>query len=298
MHRLPRWSDSSPVMSPAAFFPRPISLSRNDTFPPRRGARVYGGFQTRIPPGPLLPSTRLAKKAKTPPPPRRPVQAPQQRRSRANASPSAARSCYVLAFAALGLIMLGGVSAFARLRRERESAPPRAHPEDCVHEEQSYTGLPPAKHLQSPDAKVKYNSFPPSSGPHYQQPAPWGIYTDPVKQTILVHNLEHGGIVIQYGDVEQGRRRRAAVLLPGRSVRARRRALPEARQDKFALTAWNEPRVRPEPGRDFKDADPATATSSRARSSTRSALVEVPRRAPEQGRRALRRASRTWRRAP
>ena len=35
---------------------------------------------------------------------------------------------------------------------------------------------------QDTDAKVDYNSFPPSSGPHYQSPAPWGIYEDPVKQ--------------------------------------------------------------------------------------------------------------------
>ena len=46
----------------------------------------------------------------------------------------------------------------------------------------------------------KYNSFPPTSGNHYVTPAPWNLYTDPVDQRILVHNLEHGGVVIQYGN--------------------------------------------------------------------------------------------------
>lgn len=46
---------------------------------------------------------------------------------------------------------------------------------------------------------VTYNSNPPTSGPHYDIPAPWGIYnSDPPKDERLVHNLEHGGIIISY----------------------------------------------------------------------------------------------------
>lgn len=46
---------------------------------------------------------------------------------------------------------------------------------------------------------VAYNSTPPTSGPHYDTPAPWGIYrTDPPQDEQLVHNLEHGGIIISY----------------------------------------------------------------------------------------------------
>ena len=48
--------------------------------------------------------------------------------------------------------------------------------------------------------RPKYNSFPPTSGNHYATPAAWNLYTDPVDQRILVHNLEHGGVVIQYGN--------------------------------------------------------------------------------------------------
>ena len=46
----------------------------------------------------------------------------------------------------------------------------------------------------------KWNTDPPTSGPHYQIPVIWGTYTEPVNQAQLVHNLEHGGVAIQYGD--------------------------------------------------------------------------------------------------
>ena len=54
-------------------------------------------------------------------------------------------------------------------------------------------------HVTSLAAKVKYNSFPPTSGTHYQYPAVWGHYNAPLVLVQEVHNLEHGGIVIQYG---------------------------------------------------------------------------------------------------
>ena len=44
-----------------------------------------------------------------------------------------------------------------------------------------------------------WNTDPPTSGPHYEVPAVWGSYTEPVNQAQLVHNLEHGGVAIQYG---------------------------------------------------------------------------------------------------
>ena len=54
--------------------------------------------------------------------------------------------------------------------------------------------------ITTPDgSSPKWNTDPPTSGPHYQVPAVWGVYTDPVNQAQLVHNLEHGGVAIQYG---------------------------------------------------------------------------------------------------
>jgi len=45
-----------------------------------------------------------------------------------------------------------------------------------------------------------YNSNPPTSGPHWPSPAPWGVHTQPLPDEMLVHNLEHGGVWISYKD--------------------------------------------------------------------------------------------------
>lgn len=47
--------------------------------------------------------------------------------------------------------------------------------------------------------KPKWNSSPPTSGPHFGQSAVWGSYDEPVSLLRTTHNLEHGGIVIHYG---------------------------------------------------------------------------------------------------
>jgi len=54
------------------------------------------------------------------------------------------------------------------------------------------------KHIPEGE-RVTYNSNPPTSGSHYQVPAAWGIYSlKPPVDERLVHNLEHGGIIISY----------------------------------------------------------------------------------------------------
>jgi hypothetical protein len=46
-----------------------------------------------------------------------------------------------------------------------------------------------------------YNSRPATSGPHWPAPARWGVYTTQQPDERLVHNLEHGGIVIAYNGI-------------------------------------------------------------------------------------------------
>jgi hypothetical protein len=55
-------------------------------------------------------------------------------------------------------------------------------------------------HVTSLTAKVKYKTFPPTSGKHYYVPAVWNRYSQPLVLVQEVHNLEHGGVIIQYGD--------------------------------------------------------------------------------------------------
>ncbi len=56
-----------------------------------------------------------------------------------------------------------------------------------------------ASHVEEVPEGFEYNSYPPTSGPHSPSPAVWLNYSEPVDQLSLIHNLEHGGIVIQYG---------------------------------------------------------------------------------------------------
>ena len=105
---------------------------------------------------------------------------------------------------------------------------------------QPATHVPPAKMPKG----FKYNSFPPTSGPHHPNPAVWAVYDRVVEQKHLIHNLEHGGIVIQYGedvstatlnDTVAWYREDAngiviAPLPPGRKA--------EKLRDKITLAAW------------------------------------------------------------
>ena len=55
------------------------------------------------------------------------------------------------------------------------------------------------RHLQTPEEPhLAYNSEPPTSGPHLPYIAPWGIHTDPIIKELQVHNLEDGGVLVQY----------------------------------------------------------------------------------------------------
>ncbi|HEX2863832.1 MAG TPA: DUF3105 domain-containing protein [Deinococcales bacterium] len=54
------------------------------------------------------------------------------------------------------------------------------------------------EHITLGAPHAPYNSYPPTSGPHTAEVAPWGVSQQPIAQETLIHNLEHGGIVIQY----------------------------------------------------------------------------------------------------
>jgi hypothetical protein len=55
--------------------------------------------------------------------------------------------------------------------------------------------------IATPDGTSdEWNTDPPTSGPHYEVTAIWGSFQEPVNQAQLLHNLEHGGVAIQYGD--------------------------------------------------------------------------------------------------
>ena len=55
------------------------------------------------------------------------------------------------------------------------------------------------RHLASAsESHEPYNTEPPTSGPHLSYLAPWGVHTRPIARELQVHNLEDGGVVVQY----------------------------------------------------------------------------------------------------
>ncbi len=61
--------------------------------------------------------------------------------------------------------------------------------------------VPPGQgvHVPSLTKKFPWNTDPPSNGQHYPLWAVWGFYTDPINPRMVVHNEEHGGIVLWWG---------------------------------------------------------------------------------------------------
>jgi hypothetical protein len=54
-------------------------------------------------------------------------------------------------------------------------------------------------HIATADSPHEpYNSDPPTSGPHLPYIAPWGVHTRPIPPELQVHNLEDGGVLVQY----------------------------------------------------------------------------------------------------
>ena len=54
-------------------------------------------------------------------------------------------------------------------------------------------------HIAEGDPHDPYNSTPPTSGPHLGGAiAAWGVSREPIPDEVQVHNLEHGGVMLQY----------------------------------------------------------------------------------------------------
>jgi hypothetical protein len=65
----------------------------------------------------------------------------------------------------------------------------------CAEEELADQG---ADHVGTVPEGFEYNSFPATSGPH-SDTVIWSAYAEPLPEINVLHNLEHGGIAVQYG---------------------------------------------------------------------------------------------------
>ena len=106
------------------------------------------------------------------------------------------------AIALVGLVMLGGVLIWLSQRGggDSQEVADKMRAAGCTYQTTKAEGR---EHVRD-GTNVKYKVFPPTSGNHYAVPVVWNAYDSPIEEERVVHNLEHGGIVIQYGkDVPQ-----------------------------------------------------------------------------------------------
>jgi Protein of unknown function (DUF3105) len=101
----------------------------------------------------------------------------------------------ILAFAAIAAVVTIAVGLVVQARRSQLARTLRAG--GCV-----LSSFPeqPRRHVSVLPRSFRYNSFPPTSGPHAPRPVRLLVYIEgSLPQLAVVHNLEHGGIVVQYG---------------------------------------------------------------------------------------------------
>ncbi len=148
----------------------------------------------------------MAKKPRTPPPPRR-VQAPKQRHAPRQGPTQAQQRLILYGVAAAGIVALavvlivvvggGGGGSGSAGNPQAIAATLRAG--GCTLA--TSKAAPSAQHIASLNASthVTYSTYPPVSGRHYYIPPIWNDYTQAVDPRQAVHAEEHGGIVIWVG---------------------------------------------------------------------------------------------------
>lgn len=91
---------------------------------------------------------------------------------------------------------------------------------------------------------VQYNSVPPVGGAHWPSPASWGASATQLPDERVVHNLEHGGIVIDYNSISADDLTKLKSLLSSyprdryNEVKIVLQAYDKIAPGTIALTAW------------------------------------------------------------
>jgi Protein of unknown function (DUF3105) len=136
----------------------------------------------------------VAKKDRVPTPPKRPVQAPKPYHQERDTRRSR------LIFIGVGVVLLLAAAAvglaFVLTGGDDDASGRVGSSGDC--EVQTFDAIG-RTHVEEALDDSEYNSLPATSGNHSPQTAIWNLYDQPVPQFHAIHNLEHGGVIVQYG---------------------------------------------------------------------------------------------------
>jgi hypothetical protein len=130
------------------------------------------------------------------------VKAPKQRAASSNESDAQRRALVI--GAAIGGVALGFVVVAVLLGvmgsggPDEEALLAKMEAAGCTFQREP--ALEGAHSVAAGGKSDKWNTDPPTSGPHFGVSAIFGIYEDELELARVVHNLEHGGIYILYGE--------------------------------------------------------------------------------------------------
>ncbi len=121
------------------------------------------------------------------------MQAPKRRVEKHDDTADRRKLLPLVAFAALGVVALAAVVGLLALTGKSSS---KSTGKGIQKDPAIASTMGAAGCLAD---KVDWNTFPPAGGQHYGFWAVWGFYTDPVNPKQVVHNEEHGGVVLWWG---------------------------------------------------------------------------------------------------
>ena len=101
--------------------------------------------------------------------------------------------------------------------------------------------MPTANHLTDPGETVSYSTVPATSGNHWFTPSECGIYDEELSDERVVHNMEHGHVIISYNlpdDEEVSRMIQLAEELPSLNRLGIVRPYSKIDEGTVAVTAW------------------------------------------------------------
>jgi hypothetical protein len=146
------------------------------------------------------------KKPRTPTPPRA-VQAPRRRddKRKVGLDMGLGHRNALYLFSAAGVVLLAVVVAVVALgggskTNDKKVAEAMAAAGCTFKTVKAYVPPGEGTHVNSLTKKLPWNTSPPSNGQHYPLWAVWGFWTQPINPRKVVHNEEHGGVILWWGD--------------------------------------------------------------------------------------------------
>lgn len=165
----------------------------------------------------------------------------EQARAKQARSDAVRRNAVTIAVAVITV----GLVIFVALKERDEVAAPPSEPfgpsasEAGCGEVESPEELE-AEHISDGSDFDDYNSMPPTSGPHWQTPAVASFYSDAQSLSQVLHNLEHGQIVIYYDGLDEERTTQLEAYVVDSQGSVLAQPAPEGTDGELVMTAWGQ----------------------------------------------------------